>query len=92
MDVKSLKLKCLEFTKKFTNFQIKIKKNNQENLENEIQSNYRKFKKLLLNVNFILFLKVKNLQEKCSDLELKYSEKCELLNNLERDNYLTKVN
>ncbi|RMZ94957.1 hypothetical protein BpHYR1_018383, partial [Brachionus plicatilis] len=68
LDVKSLKLKCLEFTKKFTDFQLKCKKNTEENGKNEAQ--------------------IKMLQEKCFDLESKYSEKCEHLNNLERDNYL----
>lgn len=33
---------------------------------------------------------IKNLQEKCFDLETKYSEKCEHLNNLEREIYLTR--
>lgn len=31
------------------------------------------------------------MQEKCFDLETKYSEKCEHLNTLERENYLTRV-
>jgi hypothetical protein len=34
---------------------------------------------------------IKSLQEKCFDLETKYSEKCEHLNNLEREIYLTRV-
>lgn len=34
---------------------------------------------------------IKILQEKCFDLETKYSEKCEHLNNLEREIYLTRV-
>ncbi|CAF0722537.1 unnamed protein product [Brachionus calyciflorus] len=70
LDMKALKLKCLEFAQNFTQFKKKYKEIKNENAKSESQ--------------------IKVLQEKCFDLESKYSEKCEHLNDLERENYVNR--